>query len=273
MEGAAHPFCGTYPGRIKDELQKAKDLRLLIEARKKKLGLARTIGISRDVGQIAVIEDDGSIILLNNTFDLSNTLLRFTPAGSGAYTIGRQSGSLNPDFGTRIALADDAYQQIAFQGFQFPFFGSNYSSVFVNSDGNLTFAEGDDAITDRGITRFNSGPPRIGGFFADLNPEQSAGGIYYNRLSDRLLITWNRIREWGGSHEGSFQIALFPDGSFELTYGTVNISSGIVGWTGGRDAQTITIVDLSGASGTLSGPQAERFSETNQNEVEITASV
>ena len=145
MEEAAHPYCGTYRGRTQDELQKTKDLRILIEARKRKLGLLPTVGASRDVGQIAVIEDDGSIVLGNNPFDLSNTVLRLRPAGSGSYTLSRQSGSLNTNFGTGITLADDAFQQITFQGgFQFPFFGETYSSVFVNSDGNLTFAEGDD---------------------------------------------------------------------------------------------------------------------------------
>ena len=272
QQEAAHPFCGTYPGRTQDELGKAKDLRVLIESRKKKLGLARTLGATRDVGQIAVIEDDGSIVLPNNPFDLSNTVLRLTPAGSGIYTITRQSGSLNTNFGTSITLADDESRQITFQaGFQFSFFGANYSSAFISSDGNITFSEGDAAITERGITRFNSGPPRIGGFFADLNPETSPGSIYYNQLSDRVLITWNRIREYGSTREGSFQISLFPDGSFELAYGSVNVSSGIVGWTGGRAAQAVNIADLSAASGTLSGSQAERFAQLNQSEVDITA--
>jgi hypothetical protein len=271
-EEGAHPYCGTYAGRHQDELLKAKDRRLLIEAQKRQLGLTSIVGASRDVGQIAVIEDDGSIVLPNNPFDLFNTVLRLTPTGSGAYTMSRQSGSLNTNFGTSIAFADDAYQQITFQsGFQFPFFGATYSSVFVNSDGNLTFTEGDNASSERGITRFKSGPPRIGGFFADLNPETSPGSIYYNQLSDRLLITWNRIREYGSLREGSFQVALFPDGSFELTYGNVNVSQGIVGWTGGRDAQAINVVDLSAVSGTLSGPQAERFARLNQSEVDITA--
>src|SRR5215467_12751125 len=63
MEQAGHPYCGTYPGRIEDELRKAKDLRRLIEGHKRTFNLARVIGATRDVGQIAVIEDDGSIIL------------------------------------------------------------------------------------------------------------------------------------------------------------------------------------------------------------------
>jgi hypothetical protein len=272
IEESAHPYCGTYGGRHQDELRKAKDRRLLIEARGRQLGLTSTVGATRDVGQIAVIEDDGSIVLPNNPFDLANMVLRLTPTVSGVYTLRRQSGSLDTNFGTSMTLTDDAYQEVTFQsGFQFPFFGATYSSVFINSDGNLTFAEGDNATSERGITRFNGGPPRIGGFFADLNPETSPGSIHYNQLGDRLLITWNRIREYGRVREGSFQIALFPDGSFELTYGSANVSQGIVGWTGGRDAQAINIVDLGTVSGTLSGPQAERFAQLNQSEIDITA--
>jgi len=265
-------YCGTYPGRTQDELRKSQDLRTLTAARKRKLGLPQRLGATRDVGQIAVIEDDGSIILPNNPFDLTNTVLHLAPAGLASYTLTRQSGTLNTNLGTSLSLTDDAARQISFQGgFQFPFFGSSYSSVFVNSDGNITFGQGDTASTERGVTRFNSGPPRIGGFFADLNPETSLGSLYFNQLSDRVLITWNRIREYGSSREASFQIALFPDGSFELAYGSVNVSSGIVGWSGGGTASAISIVDLSAASGTLAGTQVERFSRLNQNEVDVTA--
>jgi hypothetical protein len=177
-------YCGTYPGRTQDELRKSQDLRTLTAARKRKLGLPQRLGATRDVGQIAVIEDDGTIILPNNPFDLTNTVLHVTPAGLGSYTLTRQSGALNTNLGTSLSLTDDAAQQMSFQGgFQFPFFGSSYSSVFVNSDGNITFGQSDTASTDRGVTRFNSGPPRIGGFFADLNPETSPGSVNFNQLS------------------------------------------------------------------------------------------
>ena len=68
-------YCGTYPGRLQDELRKSQDLRTLAAARKRKLGLPQKLGATRDVGQIAVVEDDGSIILPNNPFDLTNTVL------------------------------------------------------------------------------------------------------------------------------------------------------------------------------------------------------
>src|SRR5262249_30475474 len=90
-------FCGTYPGRTQDELRKSKDLRILTAARRKKLGLselsADRLGATRDVGQIAVIEDDGSIVLPNNPFDLTNTVLHLAPAGLGSYTLTRQTGA------------------------------------------------------------------------------------------------------------------------------------------------------------------------------------
>src|SRR5262245_14597650 len=265
-------FCGTYPGRTQDELRKSKDLRILTAARRKKLGLIERLSATRDVGQIAVIEDDGSIVLPNNPFDLTNTVLHLAPAGLGSYTLTRQTGALNPSLGNPLSLTDDASQQVSFQsGFQFSFFGSTYTSAFLNSDGNITFGAGDSASTDRSVSRFNSGPPRIAGFFADLNPETSLGAVYFNQLSDRALITWSRIREYGSSREGPFQIALFPDGSFELTYGTLNISSGIVGWSAGGSAVAPSITDLSTASGTLAGAQMERFARVNLNEVDMTA--
>src|SRR5262249_31681494 len=154
-------FCGTYPGRTQDELRKSKDLRILTAARRKKLGLselsADRLGATRDVGQIAVIEDDGSIVLPNNPFDITNTVLHLAPAGLGSYTLTRQTGALNSSVGNPLSLTDDASQQVSFP-FQFSFFGSNYTSAFVNSDGNITFGAGDSASTDRSVSRFNSGP-------------------------------------------------------------------------------------------------------------------
>lgn len=38
-------------------------------------------------------------------------------------------------------------------GFSFPFLGKNYSSIFVNSDGNIAFGAGDSAALPRGAAR------------------------------------------------------------------------------------------------------------------------
>ena len=94
-----------------------------------------------------------------------------------------------------------------------PFFGTTYLSVFINSDGNLTFGQGDNASMDRSLSRFNGGPPRIGGFFADLDPTAGRGGVFYNALPDRFVVTWDRVREFNGIAESSFQVTLFAEGA------------------------------------------------------------
>ena len=261
-----HPFCGAYPGRIFDELRKAKAVRQLVELKRSPLAFSANSLATGDVGNIAVIEDDGTIVSPANTFDLADMNLRMTPNGTGAYALSTQAGSTNQTLGTKLALTDDDFREIAFpSGFKFPFMGTNYSSVFINSDGNITFTQGDSAHTDRDLNRFNGGVPRIAVLFDDLDPTLGDGGVYYNPLPDRFLISWNRIREYQGILPNTVQLALFPDGSFEITYGSVGATSLIVGWTAGQNLQTINLIDLSKSSGALpSGPVAESFSsETN----------
>ena len=50
------------------------------------------------------------------------------------------------------------------------FFGEEYTELFVNSDGNLTFGKGDAASWARDLQRFLGESPRIGVLYADLNP-------------------------------------------------------------------------------------------------------
>ena len=80
--GSKHSFCGTYPGRVYDELQKAMELRQLIEARKSQFALTASSGATQDIGNIAIIEDDGSIVSLANPFDLAGQDLKVSPAGA-----------------------------------------------------------------------------------------------------------------------------------------------------------------------------------------------
>jgi hypothetical protein len=267
-----HLFCGTYPGRVEDELRRSRDLKQILAFQTARHGLSGLAGATQDIGQTAVIEDDGSILATQNFFDLPAMTLRLTPEGAvGSYRLSQRPETLSSDFGTSLPLTDDDTREIAFSGnFRFPFFGTNYASVFINSDGNITFGAGDTASTPRDLSRFNSGPPRIGAFFADFDPTTGRGGVFFNALPDRFVITWNHIREFEGFTESSFQIVLFPDGSFELVYGGISADSGIAGWSHGRNLQPLGLVDLSLSTGAvLAGPKAERFARST--EVDISA--
>jgi hypothetical protein len=269
---SSHSFCGAYPGRVHDEMRKAKDVQKVLRARRVQAALAETSHpLAQDIGNVAVIEDDGTIVALANPFDLANLGLKMGSNGSGSYTITRQASSINQNFGTRLSLGDDDFGQVGFQGnFRFPFFGTSYASVFINSDGNVTFVQGDAEHTDRDLTRLNAGAPRIAPLLNDFDPTLGPGGVYYNQLSDRFQVTWRLVQEFGGSSASTFQLSLFPDGSFEFVYGSVSITLGISGWSGGGNQSTVNLVNFANlASSSVSGPVAERFAQ--ENDIDFTA--
>src|SRR5262245_66657837 len=80
---SSHPFCGTHSGRLEHELQRSRDLRAIGEFRSQSQPLSAASGATQDVGQIAVIEDDGSIVTAQNPFDLPSLTVRLAPAGNG----------------------------------------------------------------------------------------------------------------------------------------------------------------------------------------------
>jgi hypothetical protein len=272
LQHKGHSFCGTYPGRLEDDLRKYQDLRLFRAARSKRMPMANVGGTTEDIDNIAVIEDDGSIVTPFNYFDLKGKAVRLTPvAAAGSNRLSIRQADLNPDYGSKLTLNDDDSREFVFAGtFRFPYFGVLYSSVFVNSDGNVTFIQGDSDLTARDLSHLNSGPPRIAPFLVDLDPTVGQGAVFVNQLSDRVMITWNTVREWNSFRENTFQLSLFPDGSFEYVFGQISASKGITGFSAGSDLQSLDIIDISREQGAvITGSVAERF--TLQKELDLTA--
>jgi hypothetical protein len=218
---------------------------------------------SADVGEIAVIQDEGDIVAPPNAFDLRGAGVRFTRSGAG-YAATRIDGTFRQTLGRQLQLSDDDSASAA-SSFPFPFYGVSQTAAFVNSDGNVTFGEEDRASTDRNIARLLTGPPRVAAFLADLDP--SAGGrVYVNAASDQYTVTWCNVRGFDSTRTISTQIALLPDGAIEFKWiGTPSsLSDAVVGISPGRTGD-FTPVNLSDA-GPTGAPAAlgERFSASPQ---------
>ena len=235
--------------------------------------LARQERASLDVGDIAVLDDDGTLLVLANAFDVANRSVRFTPFGAG-YQVA--AGDAAPDTaataaGTALTLADDDTREIPL-GFSFNFYGNTYTSVFINSDGNLTFTGGDLSVTPRDLGRFLTGLPRIAPFFDDLNPAEG-GQVTFTPEGGRFVVSWTEVPECclpAITPKSTFQVLLFPDGSVEFAYGTVGANDAVVGISPGSFTGAAEIVDLSASDGseTTELPIAEVFStETMLSEV------
>ena len=270
-------ICGTYPGRVLTELALHQQF-VNQRVRQGFLPLAVSSVAPVDVGNIAVLPDDGTLVMPANLFDLDARTLTFVPA-TGWFSV--QAGSLafdneaaaagvllNPSPASNPAnIGDDGTRQVAL-GFAFPFFGKPYTSVFINSDGNLTFLEGDTATSPRSQSRFLTGAPRIAPYFADLDP--SAGGqLTYFSSSSQLVVTWSAVPDFSDSGVGpreTFQVALRPDGRIQFSYSGINGKEAVVGVSPGSFTGPPNLIDLSAATGSTgpAGPLGEVFTASTQ---------
>ena len=199
---------------------------------------------SVDIGEIAVIQDEGDLVAPPNAFDLRGAGVRFTRNAAGGYDARRMDANFRPTLGRQLTLTDDdtASQAVAFS---FPFYGTGQTAAFVNSDGNVTFGEGDLASTERNVARLLTGPPRVAPFLADLDP--TAGGrVFVNAGSDLYTVTWCSVRGFDSQLSITTQMTLLPDGTIEFVYGSGSTSLGdaVIGVSPGRTGD-FTPVNLS----------------------------
>jgi hypothetical protein len=219
---------------------------------------------SQDIGDIAVLRDEGDLILPANTYDLKGFGIRFVRNASGGYDVTRIDGAFRATLGSRVTLTDDDSRR-ADVAFSFPFYSGTERTAFVNSDGNITFGEGDNASTDRNIARLVSGPPRVAVFLADLDPS-TGGGVFVNAAADQHVVTWCRVRGFESSDTTTAQITLLPDGAIEFKYASaIALPDAVVGVAPGRSTE-FRPVDLStqGTTPGGSGAVGERFADAPQ---------
>jgi hypothetical protein len=159
-------------------------------------------------------------------FNLQNQTLVFEPG----------DGPAPPPAETTIPLGDDDSKSIPI-GFDFPFFGKNYSNVYVNADGNLSFGSADSASQNRDKNRFLTGVPRIAALYRDLDPSVG-GSVSYLGQGDTLTIHYEAVRLYGSGQTASVTIVLHKNGLIELSYGQVAQASYIVGVSKGGSGNT-----------------------------------
>ena len=219
-------------------------------------------GNSIDIGDIAVVQDQGDLIASPNQFDLRGAGVRFTRNSAGGYDALRIAGNFRATLGRQLTLTDDDSTPAAV-AFNFSFYGTSRTDAFVNSDGNVTFGEGDASSTERDVSRLLTGPPRIAAFLADLDPS-SGGRVFVNAASDLYTVTWCNVRGFDSPRSITTQMTLLPNGSIEFVYGTSasSLADAVIGVSPGRTGD-FTPVDLSDA-GPNGGDAAvgERFADS-----------
>ncbi len=171
-----------------------------------------------------------------NCNDMKNRTLIFVPDGSSNYYSACSSEAacfpVDPNGGTIISLGDDDYEPVTLQDPDVNFYGTNYDTFFISSNGYITFASPDIRCTESLVDHFTL--PRISALFDDLNP--SAGGtISWKQLSDRIAVTFENVPEYSLSNSNSFQVELFFNGMIRITWLNIDSLDGLVGLSEGME--------------------------------------
>ncbi len=211
-----------------------------------------------DIGNLAIVDDGEGVFLPPLDFDLNRKTLALLPADDSAagYTYTTRDGGYDSQAaaaGEFVVLGDDASLFLPLP-FPFPYFGERYEEIFLNSDDNLTFLQGDNASTARDPARAVSGPPRILPYFVDLDPTMPGSAIRVLAGPDRWTATWINVPEFSFTGEGlpqNFQVSLFADGRIEFAYRDITALTGIIGIASGTRLNESLAVDFSEPSDTV----------------------
>ena len=109
------------------------------------------------------------------------------------------------------------------------FFGTTYTGLYVNSNGNISFGS---AFTDYQTGDLSSETtPLIAPFFGDVNIN-SGGEIYWDldATAGTVTITWDGVAPYSGTGNNSFQVVLTSTGggdfNAEFIYETIEWTTG-----------------------------------------------
>ena len=226
-----HPFCGTHEASL--PVAKARHDFFQRQLASKRQAGEIPLKSSPDVyqqGQIAILDDDGTATAVPRPFDLAGNAIQYLRRPRGMSAV-RSPLGLKELIGDKVELGDDDVVEVDFpEGFRFPFGDEVYDSVFINSNGNLTFGFPEASpFTDLYTLVF--GPPRIAALYTDLDPSAATGenGVYVNFLSGRVRVTWLRVPEFNNANENTVQVTLFGNGKVNVAFGNVDALAPIVG--------------------------------------------
>jgi hypothetical protein len=132
-------------------------------------------------------------------------------------------------------------------GITFPFYGTNYSSVYISANGLLTFSAGSSTSANTAIP--NSATPNnfLAPLWDDLSPQNGGTVLYYRDAANgRFIVSYTNAPFYtttGGTGTASFEAILYSSGRVLYEYGLID------GGTHGLNSLTIGMENATGTDG------------------------
>jgi hypothetical protein len=229
-----------------------------------------------DTGELLAVDDDGGDGLLSRLLLQveSDTRLAFAVSAFpdfefvGAGTSGgRYTLYVNTYRGEPIALGDDDTLEVGLGGFSFRFQGTPRTSVFVNSNGSLSFGAGDPSFVATPAALL-AGPPRIAPLWTDFDPTGAFGNpglVLVDTSSNSAVIHYVSVSQFFSETPNYVSAELGRSGRYTLRWGPTDRSATLfappilVGATEGNGAADPGPTDLSDGRQDATGTTYETF--------------
>ena len=170
-------------------------------------------------------------------------------------------GFIDASSGVQLPLACDDCSTATPIGFSFPFYGETFDTVYVSSNGFLSFVPIDDdlsaaprCIWSKSPSSLSSLPLVVAPFWDDL--DLSSSGAVYAQLSGtapdrRLTVEWLDVPHYPNTGAVTFEVSLF-ESTGQILFQYQDVSFGQAVWDAGASA-VVGVQNRTGAEGTNYG--------------------
>ena len=204
-----------------------------------------------DTGEFLAGDDDGGGGLLSRLLLIANVDLNLAVAVSsfpdvGFTGAGAESGRyvlvVNTYQGEILQAGDDTSNEVALP-FGFRFAGQTWGSVFVNSNGNLTFGTGSSDFSES-VPELLAGPPRLAPLWDDM--DATTGVVIAEQQSPwSTKIHFVSVPEFFSDSPNYFATTLIKGGLVWMEWGATARDDALVGLSVGGGAADPGETDLS----------------------------
>jgi hypothetical protein len=159
-------------------------------------------------------------------------------------------GGNAPGIGDPSGRNDDGFSGPINLGFTLNYFGTNYTSFYINNNGNVSFGSGISAYIPTGPT--GASAPVISPYFGDADSRgANSGVVHLNQSANQSIVTWDHIGYYD-SHDdklNTFQLVLRgPDYAVPSGEGQIGFFYTTMGWES-TDTSQVSAIGFGDGSG------------------------
>jgi hypothetical protein len=120
--------------------------------------------------------------------------------------------------GQMLSLNGDDVATTVALSFAFPFYGADYTSLSVCSNGFITFGASSTTYSNQPFPSTSAPNALIAAFWDDL---RAANNVYFRDYTDRAVIQFQNVSPYSGAGTYTFQVVITAQGKITLFYRTM----------------------------------------------------